>query len=206
MIDLSNDVFGFSLTLLAVSIGVPAIPAALAAGELGAAITALWPRVAVFVLSFIAVSFYWTSHQRIYRYIRRYDTRLLWLNQFFLLFIAFMPIPSAILGLYPLERPAIIFFAGFLALTGLLCFGIWLYATTGRRLVAPDLSSRVVRYMLLRFVVTTAVYVLTIGLSFIAPMLAIATWVLLVALQVFPIPLFNRLLVWTERKLFTGRR
>ncbi len=76
IVDLSNDVFGFSLTLLAIGIGVPALPAALASHEVGPAILSLWPKVAVFAASFFAVSVYWVAHQRIFRFIRRYDNTL----------------------------------------------------------------------------------------------------------------------------------
>lgn len=104
IVDLGNDVFGFSLTLLAVSIAVPALPAALAAVDLGPALLALWPKAAVFALSFFTVSLYWVVYQRIFRFIRYYDSWLLWLHQASLLFVAFMPISSAVLGLYPCRR------------------------------------------------------------------------------------------------------
>ncbi len=205
IVDLANDVFGFSLTLLAVGIAVPALPIAQATADLGAALLALWPKAAIFVLSFFTVSLYWVVYQRIFRFIRYYDSWLLWLNQTFLLFIAFMPISSAVLGLYPLQAPAIVLFAGNLALTSLAGLAMWRHATAGRRLVAPDLSPQVVRYAYVRFALYAGLYSLAIVLAFVDPILTIGVWVLTAVLGVGSPPFF-RMLAWLEDKLGLRRR
>jgi hypothetical protein len=44
-----------------------------------------------FLISFFVIGIYWMSHHRYFRFIQRYDGRLIMLNLIFLLFIVLMP-------------------------------------------------------------------------------------------------------------------
>jgi uncharacterized membrane protein len=43
---------------------------------------------------------YWMAHHSIFKDIRRYDRVLIWLNSLFLMCIAFLPLPTSLLGEY----------------------------------------------------------------------------------------------------------
>lgn len=60
----------------------------------------LAPNIISFAISFLVIGSYWLAHRRIFHFIARYDHRLLRLNLLFLLCVAFMPFPSALLGRY----------------------------------------------------------------------------------------------------------
>ena len=49
-----------------------------------------------FIISFLVVGAFWTAHHRVFDKIKRYDQTLVWLNFVFLLFIVFVPFPSAV--------------------------------------------------------------------------------------------------------------
>jgi hypothetical protein len=66
---------------------------------------------------------------------------------------------------------------------------MWRYATAGRRLVDPDLSPHVMRYMYVRAGTATSIYLLAIALAYVAP-----------GLVVFFTPVFRRILAWLERR------
>ena len=107
------------------------------------ALLALRPKYLSFGISFLVIASYWTSHQRIFSSIVRCDTRLVWLNVLLLLCIAFQPFPTSVLGTYG-TTPAVTLYAGTLAFTGTVVLVMWLYATTGHRLVRADLDARLI--------------------------------------------------------------
>src|SRR5919202_6822338 len=79
----SDAVFAIAITLLALEIQVPQIPADSAAALLPGALLSLWPKFFSFLISFWVVGFYWLSHHRTFRYISGYDYSLLLINLLF---------------------------------------------------------------------------------------------------------------------------
>jgi uncharacterized membrane protein len=68
----------------------------------------LWKPVVTYALSYSIVGVYWMTHQRIFHSIKRADKVLIWLNSFFLMTVAFLPIPTKGLGMDGDHQPAII--------------------------------------------------------------------------------------------------
>src|SRR6266487_2297011 len=120
LIFLSDGVFAIAITLLVLDI-TPLIPAHLSQTELSGLLLSseLWRPIATYALSFIILSVYWTTHQRIFHYIKRSDNVLTWLNVFFLLCIAFLPVPTKVLGLQGDQQAAVVFYVGSLTVAGL---------------------------------------------------------------------------------------
>lgn len=150
---LSDAVFAFALTLLAVDLDVPQIASNLVSAELPRELIALIPKFIVFALAFYLVVVKWMAHRRIFNHIVRYDSTLLWLNNWFLLFIAFMPVPAAVLGRYPQEPAALIFFGVTQIITTLVQWGLWIYATREKRFVDESFDDVVIRFFSRRYLV-----------------------------------------------------
>src|SRR5207248_11383226 len=113
----------------------------------------LFPQVLSFVISFLVVGLYWIAHHRIFGYIKRYDPPLIWINLVFLMFIAFLPFPSLLVGSHlgevsvpkAAQISVAVLYSAVLALIGILQLLLWVYATTGHRLVAKALDPLVIR-------------------------------------------------------------
>jgi uncharacterized membrane protein len=88
---LSDGIFAFSLTLLALSLVVPEITSGQSSVELPQKLVALIPNFVIFFWSFFVVSFYWMGHHRVFRFIQRYDGVLIWCNLVLLMFITLVP-------------------------------------------------------------------------------------------------------------------
>jgi uncharacterized membrane protein len=161
----SDGVFAIAATLLALEIRVPEIAGAAPPGAIFAAVWVLAPRILVYMLTFMNISVVWISHHRAFTHIRRYDTPLLWMNAFFLMFVAFLPVASSTLGRYPTRSGAVVFYTAVILLTTLAELQIWLYATSKRRLVDADIDPRVVRYVTLRAVFPAVVFVVAIPVA-----------------------------------------
>jgi len=168
------------MTLLVVELVVPTLtstdPAALAD-----ALLALRPKYLSFGISFVVIASYWTSHQRIFSSIVRCDGRLVWLNLLLLLCIASQPFPTSVLGTYG-TTPAVTPYAGTLAFTGTVVLVMWLYATTGHRLVRADLDPRLIRHHTLRAAGVALVFLASIAIAQGNPSAAEFSWLAIVAL------------------------
>jgi uncharacterized membrane protein len=149
---LSDGIFAFALTLLAIDLDVPAIASNAVSAELPREILALTPKFLVYALAFYLVIQKWMVHRRIFQHIKRYDSNLIWFNNVFLLFIAFMPVPAGILGRYPTEPAALIFFGVTQIITTLVQWGLWLYATHRRRFVDEAFNAELIRFFNNRYV------------------------------------------------------
>jgi TMEM175 potassium channel family protein len=169
----SDGVFAIAITLLAFAIN---LPSNIKLSQLGQEIVKLLPQFGIFALTFILIGDHWVIHHRIFRNIRRYDMGLLWINLLFLLCIAFLPVPSRIFGLYPTERPAVIFFSGCLVITGILQVLLWRYASDNHRLLDKTFSPKLVRWGRIRGLIPPTVYMVSIAIALVNPILAILSW------------------------------
>jgi uncharacterized membrane protein len=174
LIFLSDGVFAIAMTLLAVELTLPALTSSDSAA-LSSALLALGPKYLSFGISFLVIATYWSSHQRIFSYIVRCDGRLVWLNLLLLLCIAFQPFPTTVLGAYS-APPAVTFYAGTLAVTGVVVLGLWLYATSGRRLVRTDLDPRLIRHHTMRAACVPLVFLVSMGIAQVNPTAAELSW------------------------------
>jgi hypothetical protein len=68
---LSDGVFAIAMTLLILEIAIPATRSA--EEDLPRALLALWPRYLAYVLSFVVIARFWTTHHLAFRLIARYD-------------------------------------------------------------------------------------------------------------------------------------
>jgi uncharacterized membrane protein len=179
---LSDGVFAFSLTLLVVSLSVPT---ATSNSSLASQLLDQAPTYYSYIISFVAVASIWYGHHESFKYIRRYDGRLIALNFGSLLLIAFLPFPTAVLGRNQQESLAAVLYALTLAVSNLFFAATWWHASHGRRLVRSDLSPDVVRLRFYRTLGGTLVFLLSIPIALWRPIAAEIIWsVFLVAIYV----------------------
>jgi uncharacterized membrane protein len=130
LIAFSDGVFGFAITLLITTIPtvLPGITALSTPRATWTHLVALLPNFAAYALTFYIVGNYWTIHHRLFRLIIKYDNPLLWLNLTLLLFIAFLPVPTAFLGRYGDNRVITAFYAATQAVICLVFLALGQYA------------------------------------------------------------------------------
>ena len=179
ILSMSDGVFAFSLTLLAVNITLPALNAATAASELPQALWDLREPFLIYMLAFFTVYIKWNTHRRLFRVLKQYDNRLLGLNMLFLLLIAALALPANVIGKYGDIPIAVIFFAGYQVITTLIEGIMWTYATRGHRLVAPDLSDEWITIHGLRVWLAVLVFAFSIPLALWNTDAAEYSWLLL---------------------------
>ncbi len=183
IISLSDGVFAFSLTLLALNLVVPELPGGdpslLYQGLINESMHFLY-----FFLTFIITGAYWSTHHRIFRFIRRYDGVLMRLNMFLLLFIILMPFITQLNIEYGHEKIAVLIAAMGYAIPGLLLSLIWHYSSKGYRLIDKNLPSDFAWLTTLKNYISPAVFICSMPFAFINPAYVAYFWILL-----FPIRL-----------------
>lgn len=188
----SDGVFAIAITLLALNIRIPSLPDNSSLSAQIQAIVSLGEPALVYIQSFVVVGSYWVGHHRMFQLIRAWDLPLLWLNLLFLMMIAFLPVPTAVVIEHASALPAVIFFLSTAIVTGLLDLSIWLYAAK-RGLVRRPVSEHVVRYMALRGAVPVLLFALGIAVAFVSVRLV---WLVVLATVVASAglgPLYERI-------------
>lgn len=177
----SDAVFAIAITLLVLEIQVPAIPEDRVSEQLATSLLALWPKYLGYVVSFLSIAVFWYIHHRIFRDIRGYDGTLILLNFLFLMFVAFLPFPTALLGEYGNNQLPVAIYAATLAVGRLLLTAIYWYATSGNRLVDGTVDPNTVRFFVIRGLTIPLIFLLSIAISFFSVGGAIGSWMLLIA-------------------------
>jgi uncharacterized membrane protein len=182
----SDGVFAIAITLLIIEIGVPHVT-----GEesLSEALGDLWPSYGAYVLSFVMIGIYWANHHSLFRLFMRTDHFFLILNVFFLMAIAFLPFPTAVLGEYldndeQREAAVRLYSLGLLLPAfGWLC--VWLYANA-RGLVDERLAPEYVRFLTVQYLLSSALYAGALMLAFLNGWVALVIVVGLTLLYLLP--------------------
>jgi uncharacterized membrane protein len=180
----SDAIFAFSMTVLALEIKVPTITGNPVA-ELPAAIIEQSPHFLSFVVGFLVVAMYWSGHHRMFRYIRRVDGRLVWLNILLLMGIAFMPVPTDYLGEYANVPLIAAIYAAVLIIIAIVDGAMWSYVAS-HKLLDEELSPRLIRLYQLRIMIPAIIFALSIPVAFIFGAIpAELSWILIWPALVF---------------------
>jgi uncharacterized membrane protein len=191
----SDGVFAIAITLLVV--GLVEVPVHAPEGGLITMVPDFLPRLAGHVITFAVLGIYWVGHHNMFMHIKRHDRTLLWLNNLFLLFVAIMPLPTALIAEHGDDQVAVIAYAGTLVLAGVSLDLIWRYATHKNRLVSPGIDPGLVTFVHGRVLLAPAVYLLAIVVSFFSITAAKLLFVIVTLLYIVP----NRLDQYHHRQL-----
>jgi uncharacterized membrane protein len=168
----SDAIFAFAMTLLVIGIAIPSASVAMTGDELARILVGSIPDILAYFLSFFSVGLYWFAHHRTFRYIRRSDNGLTWINLALLLFIAFTPFSSSLLIRFGDLAVAWIVFAATMGSVGIMSAGLWAYASENHRLIDPHLDPAFIRLILVRDVSTPVVFFVSIFISILSPIAA----------------------------------
>jgi uncharacterized membrane protein len=185
----SDGVFAIAITLLVIEVGVPHVQGT----TLSRALVEQWPSYLGYAISFLQIGVIWANHHNRFRFIARSDHLLLFLNILFLMCVAFIPFPTALLADYLLSpgaesTTAGAVYAGTLAVTAVFFTLLWLYAAANYRLVNRNLDPSLLRTMTRRYVFGMIAYLIAFALAFVNVAVSLILIVVLALLFVLPEP------------------
>jgi uncharacterized membrane protein len=190
---LTDGVFAIVMTLLVLEISIPEIAQSSLQAELPRRLLELGPKLYSYVLSFLVLGILWTLHYRSFHSIRRSNNALVWLNIFFLMFVALIPFSTSLLGNYGTEQLSIVIYASNVLLALIMRLIIWIYATGKYRLVDSDINPRWVKRDKLISIGILLIFMLVIGVSFINVTAAFYILVLLLVASIVMLLIARRL-------------
>jgi uncharacterized membrane protein len=192
ILSLTDGIFAFAMTLLVLELTLPVLPMALVQapvhsinGWLGAALIRDIPTFVAYAFAFLIIGVWWMVHLQTFARIRRWDRRLVWMNLVFLMLIAITPFILGILESpsYGLTPVGVAVYAGTEAVTGLLLVAMWFYASEHHRLIDPAMDPALIRYYRELGLGRSAVFLVSFGLAFWNPMVALYSVVLVFVAQ-----------------------
>jgi TMEM175 potassium channel family protein len=181
----SDGVFAIAATLLVLELKIPHVEP----GGLSEALLQRWPSYATYVVSFLTIGIIWVNHHAVMERIKNVNRPLLFLNLVFLMAVAAIPFPTALLADYLHaghdERLASAIYGATMALMGVAFGLIWAYAVLSEDLLHESIDPDRARRSLLMFAAGNPLYLLAIGVSFLSAELALAIYALLALFYLF---------------------
>jgi uncharacterized membrane protein len=172
----SDGVFAFAIMVLVLALGVPEVGA-----PLGPALVQLWSDYVAYAMSFIVIGAIWINHHAMFRHIVQADPWILILNLAQLLFVAFLPFPTAVLARAfssGVDQPvATAFYGGSLAILGLFVALTWAYASRRHGLLDDRITPEKARMLRRRYLIGPVFYAAAAIIGLVVPWVAVAMFV-----------------------------
>ena len=180
-----DAVFAITITLLIIDIRPPLMEKGVIPtdGILWHKISEMGFKFLGFVISFGIVGHYWSVHHRIFGYVIKNSTSLIWLNLGFLLTVVTLPFSAGLLGDYTamtnLRIPYAIY-AFNMILTGLLNCWLWVYVShPKRKMLTRQISHARIMLGFYRSLTIPLVFTISFLLFLLYPIVAYCTLLLI---------------------------
>jgi uncharacterized membrane protein len=134
---LSDGIFAFAMTLLALNLAVPASEAIHTEHDLLTALGNLSPHFVAYLMSFMTLGIFWVGQQTQLNLVAHSNRNLSWIHLAFLLAVTLMPFSTALLAQFIAFRTALIIYWLNILVLGSILQGSWLYASRAK-LVKDD--------------------------------------------------------------------
>lgn len=154
----SDGVIAIIVTILVLEIKVPKLAGDDLEQQLLAALWHALPLVGAYVVSFMVLLVFWVAHHQLLHSLRGVDRNTLWLNGVFLMILAFVPAPTALVGEYPSARAATLIYGLVLALAGLCFSALRIHVTHRAMLLHASIPAEVARRAVLRGLLSPLLY------------------------------------------------
>jgi uncharacterized membrane protein len=162
----SDGVFAIAITLLVLTIPTPSDYR-----HLSDALLDHWPAYATYVVSFAVIGIMWVNHHTIVGHFAGLDRNAVYLNLALLATIVFVPYPTGVFGEALQrgqgERTAAVFYSLVMLVNALAWAALWVYGSSGRRLLAPEFPEEQRRTATALFTLGAFVYAATVVVGFV---------------------------------------
>jgi uncharacterized membrane protein len=135
---LSDGIFAVAMTLLVLDLRAPAVEAIHSEHDLWRALTALAPRLVMYMMSFMTLSIFWIGQQTQLNHLAHSHRSLSWIHILFLFAVTVTPFSTMLLAEFTAYRIALLTYWANIVLLGTSLYLIWVCALD-LRLVKDDM-------------------------------------------------------------------
>ncbi|PPQ29510.1 TMEM175 family protein [Rhodopila globiformis] len=164
---LSDGLFAVAMTLLVLDLKLPAREGIATDGALLAALSALAPRVLVYLMSFLTLGIFWVGQQTQLSHFARCNRHVTWIHLLFLFAVSLMPFSTSLMAEFITLRAALLLYWLDILLLGALLAASWRYAMRAR-LVEPEVAASISRSVEQRIYIAQALYAFGAALCFVS--------------------------------------
>ena len=169
----SDGVFAIAITLLILEIRPPGESGE---GSLWTGLVALWPSYFAFALSFFVILVTWIVHYDLMQLIRAPNHPFLLANGCALIYVTFIPFPTAVLADHlggPQTSSAVAFYCGTFVF-GSAAFNLLVETIARGHLCRPEVDAHAIDRIRRGYRITFVVYLAATGIALVAPYVALA--------------------------------
>lgn len=177
----SDGVFAVAITLLVLDI---ALDRKADPGMLWHDLGGLGYHYAAYSISFLTIGIMWVNHHTVFSKVSSVDHALLYENIFLLAVISFLPFPTGVLSEYvgdggDNEKAAVVLYGLTMIVLSLAFTLLWLHLYRRDDVRAAGISRANVRRDMLRAGGAGVVYLVTVAVAFVAPVVSLVVYALI---------------------------
>jgi uncharacterized membrane protein len=187
----SDGVFAVAATLLVLNIKLAESDVS-SNSQLNVVLRESVPNMLIFIFTFLVVGVFWVGHQRIYARVKNVSHFLLWSNIVYLLTIAVIPFPAAVLAKHPFFITSIIFYSIVMFLSGIQHVTVLIYLKRHPYLMDKPPTEKAYRKMLAIAIIGPACYLLAALTSFLYTPAGFIFLILALVFYIFLLPHFSK--------------
>lgn len=165
---LVDGIFAIAMTLMVLSIHLPDSSGVWTNEMVWGVIWSQLTNLFIYALTFVLLAGFWISHHRGFDQLQRADTKLLWINVVWLMFVALIPFSTSLMGDFGNTTPAALFFNTNLFFIGFFSFLIRKHVIENE-LTDKKLDAGEVKHVYLSTLLFPIIAIMAIILSFITP-------------------------------------
>ncbi len=182
----SDGVIAIIITVLVLELKIPKFEGPDLDRQLREAFAHDWPLLAAYVVTFLVLLIFWVAHYHLFHSLRRVSRELLWFNGVFLLLLALVPVPTALIGEYPTTSSACALYGLVLALTGAAFSAMRIYVTLNGDLLNAEIEKQIALKAIFRGLLSPTLYGAGALLSFMDTRLAWGIYILVPLIYFLP--------------------
>jgi uncharacterized membrane protein len=179
IVTFTDGVLAIVVTLLVLEIAVPQLSPSEVETELPKRLLELLPDIWSYATSFIILGFFWIAHDDQFHYIKRGNRTLSWITVFYLMFVAFIPFSTSLIGEYSDQEVSIFVYGINIIIVLVFAYLQWEYATREHHLVDIDLDPNLITIISRRQFVGMILYAFGIVISFLNTQVSLALFILI---------------------------
>lgn len=171
----TDGVYAIALTLLVLGLDIGHLVDPDSPGALWSALNDLIPDLVAFAVAFVLLGRYWVAHHDFYSTLRAIDQGLMGLSLIYLAFVAFLPFPTKLIGVYEGNPVALLLFATTLAAVSGMETVMFAHAHR-RNLLRSGLPPSVFKWGVIASLQPVVLFVVTMPFAFLSTTGVLISW------------------------------
>jgi uncharacterized membrane protein len=188
---LTDGIFAVAMTILVLDIRLPPLTGDISTEQYSHAVFALWPKLIVFLTSFITLGRLWQLHRNIFHLLKQCDQQLLFWNLLVLIFVCSLPFATSLAGEHPQFSLSAAIYAGNLLMLNFVYRGMWHHASHQDGLLRSDIDPAVRKAITHMHNVYFMLILVALALSYFNSLLSIGLIVMHQLVMFFAPPIFK---------------